>query len=99
MPQGLLPTVSRRSPVASPHGVVDYGFDARRKVARGQKHRPQVLSPGRAAASSGNACRGGARGGADHRGGRPLAEWLLTGKGSRRLRRGSSGGCGAVRVK
>ncbi|RWW26092.1 hypothetical protein BHE74_00041404 [Ensete ventricosum] len=30
-----------------------------------------------------------------HRGGRPLAWWLSTGKDSRRLRRGSSGGGGA----
>ncbi|RRT33218.1 hypothetical protein B296_00004753 [Ensete ventricosum] len=37
-------------------------------------------------------------GGAGRRGGRPLAGQLLVAKGSRRLRRGSSGG-DAVRVK
>ncbi|RWV99997.1 hypothetical protein GW17_00037060, partial [Ensete ventricosum] len=53
----------------------------------------------RAVANSSSACRGGARGGAGRRGGRPLAEWLPMGKGNCRLRRGSSGGSGAVRVK
>ncbi|RWV76960.1 hypothetical protein GW17_00062281, partial [Ensete ventricosum] len=58
---------------------------------------PQEGSRPRVAASSGSAYKGGARGGAGRRGGRPLAEWLPTGKGSRRLRRGSSDG--VVRVK
>ncbi|RZS26350.1 hypothetical protein BHM03_00059676 [Ensete ventricosum] len=64
-----------------------------------QRHHPQGLPPARAATSSGSACRGGARGCADRRGGRPLAEWLPTGKVSRCLRRGSSGDGSAVRVK
>ncbi|RWW45658.1 hypothetical protein BHE74_00048480 [Ensete ventricosum] len=96
---GLLPTVCRRSPAANPQGVTDCGFGTHRKVACGHRHRPQGLPPARAAANNGNACRGGARGGADCRGGRPLAKWLPAGKGSRRLRRGSSGGGGAVKVK
>ncbi|RWV79183.1 hypothetical protein GW17_00059732 [Ensete ventricosum] len=37
-----------------PQGATDYGFDARRKAARGQRHRPQGLPPARAAA-----CKGG----------------------------------------
>ncbi|RWW53526.1 hypothetical protein BHE74_00039982 [Ensete ventricosum] len=48
---------------------------------------------------SGSACRGSPRGVAGYRGGRLLAEWLPAGKGSRRLRRGSSGSGGAVWVK
>ncbi|RZR92101.1 hypothetical protein BHM03_00020350 [Ensete ventricosum] len=93
-PQGLLPTVCRRSPVASLQGAADCGFSARRKAAYGQRHRPQVLPPVRAAASSDTAC-----GGVGRRGGRPLAEWLPAGKGNFRLRRGSNGGDGAVRLK
>ncbi|RWW06709.1 hypothetical protein GW17_00029943 [Ensete ventricosum] len=99
MPQGLLPTVCRRPHAANPQGATDYGFDARRKVAYGQRHRQQGLPPRRVAASSGSAYRGGACGGAGRSGGRPLAEWLSTGKGSRCLRRGNTGGGGAVRVK
>ncbi|RZR72678.1 hypothetical protein BHM03_00015746 [Ensete ventricosum] len=40
---------------------------------------------------------GDAGGGANRRGGRPLAEWLPAGKGSHRLRRGSSGDGEAVK--
>ncbi|RZR92103.1 hypothetical protein BHM03_00020352 [Ensete ventricosum] len=43
--------------------------------------------------------RGSAHGAVDRRGGRPLAEWLPAGKGSRRLRRGNNGGDDVVRVK
>ncbi|RRT37682.1 hypothetical protein B296_00054861, partial [Ensete ventricosum] len=69
------------------------------KAACGQRHRPQGLSLARATTSSDSACRGDARGGAGRRGGCPLAEWLSTVKGSRRLRRGSSDDDDAVRVK
>ncbi|RWW06402.1 hypothetical protein GW17_00030272 [Ensete ventricosum] len=95
----MLPTFCRRSPTASPQGAADYGFDARRKAACGQRHRPQGLPPARAAASNNSACRGDARGGVGRKGGHPLAEWLPAGKGSRRLCRGSSGDGGAVRMK
>ncbi|RWV79209.1 hypothetical protein BHE74_00049006 [Ensete ventricosum] len=71
------------SPLAGATGwATDYGFDTCRKAAYGQRHRSQGLPPARAAASSDNACKGGPRGGADRRGGRPLAEWLPAGKGS-----------------
>ncbi|RWV78613.1 hypothetical protein GW17_00060390 [Ensete ventricosum] len=91
----------RRLPVASPQRAVDCRFDARRKATCEQRSCPQGLPPARATASSGcgSTCKGGARGGASHRGGRPLAEWLLADKGSRRLRRGSSDNDGTVRVK
>ncbi|RWV94146.1 hypothetical protein GW17_00043338 [Ensete ventricosum] len=88
-----LQTVAR----CQPQGGTDCGFDARGKAACGQRHRPQRLSPARMVASSGSAYRGGARGGVGRKDGRPLAEWLPAGKGSRRLRRGNSGG--AVRAK
>ncbi|RWV97079.1 hypothetical protein GW17_00040159, partial [Ensete ventricosum] len=55
--------------------------------------------PARAVASSGSAYMGDSRGGDSRRGGRPLAEWLPVGKGSRRLRRGRCGGGDAVWVK
>ncbi|RWV98423.1 hypothetical protein BHE74_00005726 [Ensete ventricosum] len=87
------PAAARR-----PQGATNCGFGARRKAVCGHRHRLQGLSPARATASSGNACRGSARGGVGHRGVRPLAEWLPAGKSSRRLHRGSSGGGGAVRV-
>ncbi|RWW40962.1 hypothetical protein BHE74_00053591 [Ensete ventricosum] len=87
--QGLLPMVYRRPPAASPQGAADCGFGARRKASCGQRHRPQGLLPARVVASS--AC-----GGASRMGGRPLAEWLPAGKGSRRLRSDSGG---TVRVK
>ncbi|RZS20551.1 hypothetical protein BHM03_00053081 [Ensete ventricosum] len=57
--------------------------------------RPRPAHKGR---STVGRCQGGARGGVGRRGGRPLAEWLPAGKGSRRLHRGSGSG-GAVRVK
>ncbi|RZR83483.1 hypothetical protein BHM03_00010085 [Ensete ventricosum] len=90
-------------------GVVANGLQTatRGQSTRGDRlrvRRPQEGSlqaeapPARATASSGSACRGGAHGGADRRGGRPLAEWLPAGKGSRRLCRGSSGD-DVVRVK
>ncbi|RWV85471.1 hypothetical protein GW17_00052737 [Ensete ventricosum] len=107
--KGAAPVTARpqRQP---PEGAAANGLQttARGQPARGGRLRvrcPQEGSlraeapPARAAASSGNACRGGARGGASRRGGRPLAEWLPTGKGSRRLRRGNSGDGGTVRVK
>ncbi|RWV78846.1 hypothetical protein GW17_00060114 [Ensete ventricosum] len=77
----------RQPPAATPQGLLP------------TRHYPQGLSPARAAAINDNTYRGGSHGGVDRRGGRPLAEWLPTGKGSRRLRRGNSGGDDAVRVK
>ncbi|RWV81782.1 hypothetical protein GW17_00056769, partial [Ensete ventricosum] len=47
-PQGLLPTVCRRPPVANPLGATDCGFDARRKAACGAE-----ASPARAVARMG----------------------------------------------
>ncbi|RWW57544.1 hypothetical protein BHE74_00035660 [Ensete ventricosum] len=89
----------RWPPVASPQGAADCGFGSRRRAACGQRHCPQGLSPTRATASNGSACMGGARGGVSRRGGRPLAEWLQAGKGSRGLRRGSNDGGDTVMVK
>ncbi|RWW39685.1 hypothetical protein BHE74_00054956 [Ensete ventricosum] len=74
--------------------AADCGFGARRTAAYGQRHCPQGLPLARATASSGSACRGDARGGADRRGGRPLAEWLRPCKGS-----SDDDGDGGVRVK
>ncbi|RWV85771.1 hypothetical protein GW17_00052413 [Ensete ventricosum] len=58
-----------------------------------------VTAPARATASSDSACKGDAHGGVGRRGGRPLAKWLPAGEGSHRLRKGSSGIGGAVKVK
>ncbi|RWW50574.1 hypothetical protein BHE74_00043147 [Ensete ventricosum] len=49
MPQGLPPMVSRWPLAASSQGAADCGFDARRKAACGQRHRPQGLPPAEAA--------------------------------------------------
>ncbi|RWW41270.1 hypothetical protein BHE74_00053256 [Ensete ventricosum] len=75
--------------------MTDYGFDAHKKAACGQRHHPQGLLPARATTSRGSACKGGTRGGAGYRGGCPLVGRLPAGKGSHRLRRGSGGGGGA----
>ncbi|RWV77806.1 hypothetical protein GW17_00061319 [Ensete ventricosum] len=61
-----------------------------RTVARGQPVRGDRLRVRRP---------GDAHGGDGRRGGRPLAEWLPTSKGNCHLRRGSSDGSGAMRVK
>ncbi|RWW39008.1 hypothetical protein BHE74_00055702, partial [Ensete ventricosum] len=72
----------------------------RLRVRRPQEDSLRVEAPpARVVASSDSACKGDACGGADRRGGRHLAEWLPTGKGSRRLHRGNNGGSGVVRVK
>ncbi|RRT50876.1 hypothetical protein B296_00038062 [Ensete ventricosum] len=52
----------------------------RKGVAYGQRHRPQGLPPARVVAINDSTCRGGARGGAGRRGGRPLVERLPMGK-------------------
>ncbi|RWV87873.1 hypothetical protein GW17_00050093 [Ensete ventricosum] len=68
----------------------------RLRVRRSQEGSLRAEAPPARAA----ACRGGDHGGVGRRGGRPLAEWLLMGKGNRRQRRGSNdSGGGAVRVK
>ncbi|RWV90285.1 hypothetical protein GW17_00047531 [Ensete ventricosum] len=75
---------------------------ARGYAARAAANGLQMAARGQPVASPQGATDygGDAHGGAGRRGGRPLAEWLLAVKGSRRLRRGSSdGGDDAVRVK
>ncbi|RZR92381.1 hypothetical protein BHM03_00020684, partial [Ensete ventricosum] len=57
--------------------------------------RLQGARKGLSPAASPTASKGGGTG---RKGGRPLAEWLSAGKGSRRLRRGSGGTNGARRV-
>ncbi|RWV95073.1 hypothetical protein GW17_00042333 [Ensete ventricosum] len=99
------PGIATASPLAgvascgkAPFKGYSQGQPARGRPARSQTVGAAARGWPAAALRPGSACRGGAHGGADRRGGRPLAEWLPAGKGSRRLRRGSSGG-GAVRVK
>ncbi|RWV81784.1 hypothetical protein GW17_00056767 [Ensete ventricosum] len=69
-------------------------------AAAAHGHAAGATTNGLQTAARGQPARGGgARGGAGRRDGRPLAEWLPAGKGSRLLRRGSNGGGGAVTVK
>ncbi|RWV81203.1 hypothetical protein GW17_00057402 [Ensete ventricosum] len=70
--------------MARPQGATDCGCGTHWKAACRQKHRP----------THGGAARGSSIG---RRGGHPLVGRLPTGKGSRRLRKGS--GIGAVRVR